>query len=239
MAALLEFFFWCHDWSIAFLGKHLFTLKRLILVTAHLALFGFFFPDLRKDFGEMARNLLVVILFLSPFSKILRMRLLLQSMSLRRELGIAMAYLATVHGLGYLLDPEWFALLVTPALSISLWRVDPGLLAGAATYLLTLPLLFTSNDFAQRRLGHYWKKLHRIVYAVFVFSLLHGYFMKGSSQGELFQAISLLLFYLLLKVLAWHNFLPPLQRLIDLVALQYREYTDRLKNTPPGGKMPV
>lgn len=231
MTVLLEFLFWCHDLAGVFLAKHLFTIKKLILIVAHLALFGFFFPDVRKDFGEIAFYLLFALLFLSPLSRIFRTRLLLQAMSLRRELGIAMAYLATVHGLGYLLDPQWFALLVAPSLAESLWSVDPGILAGATTYLLTLPLLFTSNTLAQRFLGRRWKTLHRVVYVVFALALFHQYLMKGAGPGELFQASALFSTYLFAKLLAWHNFLPPLRNLIDLVALRYREYTIRLKAT--------
>lgn len=231
MAALLEFFFRCHDLASTLLAKHLFTIKKLILIVAHLSLFGFFFPDVRKDFGEIAFYLLFALLFLSPLSKIFRMRLLLQAMSLRRELGIAMAYLATVHGLGYLLDPEWFALLVAPALAESLWSVDSGLLAGATTYLLTLPLLFTSNAWAQRSLGRHWKTLHRVVYAVLALALLHRSFMTGGETAQFIEALLLLWSYLFVKALAWRNFLPPLRSLIDLVALRYLAYVTVRQNT--------
>ena len=227
MNQALSFVFFLHDTASALLAKHLLLIKRLILLGAHLALLGFFFPGLRKDFGELAINLLLVILFLSPASKIFRTRLLLQLMGLRRELGITMGYLATIHGLGYLLDPAWFTLLITPDLAKGLSFVDPALLAGFITYCLTLPLLFTSNAWAQRTLGGAkWKLLHRLVYGVFFFALFHRYLIRGGDSANLIQVILLLFAYGLAKVLAWKNFLMPLQKSIDWVAGEYRVYTE-------------
>lgn len=221
----LLFLFWCHDEASSFLTRHLFVIKRLILVVAHLSLFGLFFPEMRKDFGSMAEVLLFGILFLSPLSKIFRMRLLLQMMSLRRELGIFMAYLVTVHVTGFFIDPQWLVLLTEPYLKGGVWALDPGLLFGIAAYLLTLPLLLTSNAFAQRSLGKYWKPLHRIVYVVFVFTVMHHMLIRGRvDPGSLFQAAVLILAYISVKILAWKSFLPPLQRSIDFVATRYREY---------------
>jgi DMSO/TMAO reductase YedYZ heme-binding membrane subunit len=42
------------------------------------------------------------------------MRVLLQLMGLRRELGILMGYLALVHGLGFLIQLGDFSLLIPP-----------------------------------------------------------------------------------------------------------------------------
>lgn len=224
MNTVLSLGFFLHDWASTFLAKHLVLVKRTLLLVAHLALFGFFFPDLRKDFGELAFNLLFVILFLSPLSKIFRTRLLLQLMGLRRELGIMMGYLATVHGLGYLLDPQWFALLVAPQLELGLLALDPGLLLGFVTYLLTLPLLLTSNALAQRTLGPKWKMLHRIVYGVFFFALVHRFLMKGGLTGDLIQTWAILGGYVFVKILAWKNFLTPLQKINAFVAGRYGAY---------------
>lgn len=226
MSQILIACFALHDWASAFLAKHLFGIKRAILVVAHLALFGFFFPDLRKGFGQMAEIVLYGILFLSPLSKMLRMRLLLQLMSLRREFGIAMAYLATVHGLGYLLDPQWFDLLIAPSLQMGFLHIDPPLLFGLTAYVLTLPLLLTSNALAQRLLGKKWKMLHRLVYGLFVLVLLHRFtIQRGVNAFGLIQAFSVIGLYVLAKVLAWKNFIRPLQEGIDWVALRYREYS--------------
>jgi methionine sulfoxide reductase heme-binding subunit len=233
MHQVLIFFFMLHDLASALLARHLVGIKRFLLIVAHLSLFGFLFPDLRKDFGEMALNLLLVILFLSPASKIFRMRLLLQLMGLRRELGIMMTYLATVHGVGYLLDPQWFALLIAPYLKVSLFAIDPALLFGGTAYLLTLPLLLTSNSLAQRSLGKNWKRLHRVVYVLLVVVLIHRFLIKVGGVGEAVQSALLLGGYILAKLLAWKNFIMPLQKTLDWVALRYQEYVVARQSVPP------
>ncbi|MFA9262188.1 MAG: ferric reductase-like transmembrane domain-containing protein [Undibacterium sp.] len=221
---LLEILYQFHDWASDFLAKHIFTLKRIILVCAHLALFGFLFPELRKGFGEVAANLLIAILFLSPLSKIFRMRLLIQGMMLRREFGIMMAYLATVHGVGYLMDPDWAEFILGPLREGSLLGNDPRYLFGLAAYLLTLPLLLTSNALSQKLMGAKWKLLHRTVYVMFIFAILHRFTIRGMSPSALLQAFVLIGAYASLKLLAWKNFIPFLVNTIRLIAEDYRRF---------------
>ncbi len=227
MLSLVEILFDVHDWVSVFLVKHLFTLKKVILVVAHLSLLGLLFPDMRRDFGQIAEIMLLGILFLSPLSRIFRMRLLLQLMGFRRELGIFMAYLATVHGVGYLIDPEWVAVFVEPYLLGNAFPINPTYFLGGVAYVLTLPLLFTSNNLMQRFLdGGTWKRLHRLVYLVLVLVLLHHFSVKrGMDVFGWFQTIAILGAYIFMKLLAWKkDLLPPLNRGIGVVATWYRDY---------------
>lgn len=228
IAPLLQIVYRLHDFASDFLVKHIFSVKRGILVVAHVSLFGFLFPEMRKDFGELAANLLIFILFISPVSKIFRMRLLLQLMMLRRELGIMMAYLATVHGIGYLIEPDRYAAIVVPMLTGNIWGEDPRYVFGLLAYALTLPLLLTSNTLAQKYMGAKWKQLHRTVYLVFAFAIIHRFLVKGAPVSVIFEIILLLGSYGLAKALAWKNFLPPLVTAIRLIAEDYRRY-----KTPP------
>ncbi len=232
---LLQIVYQLHDGASDFLVKHVFTVKRGILIVAHLSLLGFFFPEVRKDFGSLAANLLIVILFISPLSKIFRMRLLLQLMMLRRELGITMGYLATVHGVGYLLDPDWFEFIVAPMLAGNIWGEDPRYIFGILAYMLTLPLLLTSNVLAQRFLGTKWKLLHRTVYGMFALAIIHRFLAKGTPTIVIFEIVLLLGSYGLAKFLAWKNVLPPLVTAIRLVAEDYRRFknlADAAASTP-------
>lgn len=222
---ILPFLFRIHDAGCDFLVRYIRIIKYILLIGAHLVLFGFFFPDLRKDFGEMAANLLIGILFLSPLATIFRMRLLLLGMGLRREFGIMMAYLATVHGVGYLLDPQWFEFVIGPHWPGEVLGIQPMVLFGIGAYFLTLPLLFTSNTWANRILGgKNWKMLHRSVYIVFVFVVLHRALMRGGDTAAFLQAGLLLGAYIFLKVLAYRNFLSPLAEMIVLVSERYRQW---------------
>ncbi|MGK2848511.1 MAG: ferric reductase-like transmembrane domain-containing protein [Minisyncoccota bacterium] len=225
----LVYSFRTHDTITAFLARHFFAVKRGILIVAHLALLGFLFPEVRKDFGEASANILLFILFLSPLSRLLRMRLLLQLMGLRRELGILMGYLATVHGVGYLLDPSWFDMFIEPYLGSNVFMMQPLFFFGIIAYILTLPLLLTSNNLALRFLGgKKWKWLHRSVYLLFVVAILHRFFVKSGDNYNtiaLFEAGILILSYLLIIVLARRNFITPLRLFIQWFGTQYKEYT--------------
>ncbi|MFZ1627198.1 MAG: ferric reductase-like transmembrane domain-containing protein [Candidatus Moraniibacteriota bacterium] len=220
-----------HDVASDFLVRHIFAVKRGVLVLAHLSLFGFLFPEMRKDFGELAANLLIVILFISPLSKIFRMRLLVQLMMLRRELGIMMGYLATVHGLGYLIDPDWTGFILQPLLAGDLWGSDPRYIFGLLAYVFTLPLLLTSNALAQKYMGAKWKLLHRTVYLMFALAIIHRFLIKGAPVFVIVEIVLLLGSYGLAKVLAWKNFLPHLVKAIRLIADDYHRFkissTDR------------
>jgi DMSO/TMAO reductase YedYZ heme-binding membrane subunit len=214
--------FWLHDVSATFLTKNLFTLKKGILIFAHLSLIGFLWPELRKDYGSWAGNLLIFILFLSPLAKITRMRLLNQLMSLRREMGILMGYFALVHGLGYITDARWQAFVSTMPFD-GFFSGKIAFFYGFLALLLTLPLLLTSNAWAQRRLGRWWKRIHKVVYAVFALAVLHRFLLRGDFFS-LLQAGFLIGAYILLKLLAWRNFWPGLNHLLIGVGQQYKEY---------------
>ncbi len=233
MTSILEILFTAHDRVSAFLAKHFFLIKKLILIVAHLSLFGFLFPEMRKDFGSYAIVVLLVLLFLSPVSKLLRARLLLQLMGLRRELGILMAYLATVHGVGYLIDPDWFSFLTTPYLMGDFFSISPRYLFGFGAYALTLPLVLTSNNLAQRSLGgKNWKRLHTLVYPLLVLALFHKFLRpNGASVQDLLMPAFILLSYVVLKILAWKNIFSPLAKVIAWGAARYHDYTDKKKES--------
>ena len=215
-----------HDWASSLLATHFLLIKRTLLVVAHLALFGLLFPELRRNFGSAAELMLLGVLFLSPVSKILRTRILLQLMALRREMGIMMGYLATVHGLRYFIDPDWAGSITALFQETGLSGESIPYFLGLVAYGITLPLLLTSNVWAQRSLGGInWKRLHRMVYVVLPLVLIHHFsIQRGISPLALIQAALITFAYISLKLLAWQNFLPPLKRGIDAVAKSYRDY---------------
>ena len=222
-------FFRLHDLAADFLTRHLMGVKRALHLIAHLTLFGFLFPDLRIEFGKYAFYVLLYILFLSPLSKIFRARLLLLLMSIRREFGILFGYLVSVHVLGFLLDPLWFDFTIRPFLSGNFFGIDPRYIFGIFAYVCTLPLLLTSNRIANTVLGKNWKRLHRLAYFVLAFSVFHKYLFPGEGFGgansfRIVEALILLGLYGFLKLLARQNFLPPLRKLNDWVASEYRVF---------------
>jgi sulfoxide reductase heme-binding subunit YedZ len=53
------------------------------------------------------------------------------------------------------------------------------LLAGFLIILLALPLLATANTAAQRKLGKYWKRLHKITYVIWGLLIIHLVLLDG------------------------------------------------------------
>ncbi len=236
MILSLHFLFWCHDTASALLVQYLFSLKKCILISAHVLLLGLFFPEMRQDFGSVALLMLLFLLFLSPVSKLFRMKLLYQLMGLRREIGILMGYLATVHVVGYLIDPDWFDFLITPFWPHELLSIDIRYQLGFLAYFLTLPLLFTSNNWANRVLGgKNWKRLHRLVYPLLVLVLFHKFLRGGEVSIEDTVVASLIVIaYIAVKILAENNVLPPLVTSIRFVAEHYHRYHEREKISEGG-----
>jgi DMSO/TMAO reductase YedYZ heme-binding membrane subunit len=223
---LFRFAFRVHDGLSDFLAKHMGGVKTALLLLAHLSLLGLLFPEARKEFGELARNLLLVILFLSPLSKIFRMRLLVLLMGLRRQLGIWFAYLATAHGVGYLIDPDWAVFIFESGFPAP-FGMDPRYLFGLLAYALTLPLLFTSNNLAMRLLKGRWKTVQALAYPVFVLTVLHSFVVSSLSARGIAGIVTAAIVigaYVLAKLLARDNFLPPLARLNRYVAQEYAAY---------------
>lgn len=224
MDTLFRLLFRAHDGITKFFRRYYRQIKMGILLIAHAGLFGFFFPDLRNSFGEWSRNLLVAILFLSPMARIFPIPLFQLLMGMRRELGIFFAYLATVHGVGYLIDPLWFPLPFATYL-VSPLRIEPMLLLGVASYILTLPLLATSNALSIRLLKRKWGALHRVVYAVFVFGMIHAFAIRQSS--DIWEALLVLGTYVTLKILAQYPNIVPISSIRKLTGEAYGRYANR------------
>jgi methionine sulfoxide reductase heme-binding subunit len=62
-------------------------------------------------------------------------------------------------------------------------------LMGFIMVMLVIPLLITGNPWAQRKLGRYWKRLHRLIYVIWGLlaahlMLLEGFGFQGGSNGS-------------------------------------------------------
>lgn len=218
--------FLLHDTVSRFLVSRLVLVRKGILAIAILSLVGIFLPEFRKLFGNAAAVLFYALLFLSPLAKITRMRLLLQGMSIRREIGILMGVFAIVHVTGYFLDPIWVSTFIAPYSWREPFSFGPLVLLGIVSLALVLPLLLTSNDFSVRLFGgRNWKRVHWLVYPAFVAITFHWMFRRSEwSLSGFLTGCAIVAMYVLLKLLARRNFIAPLRVAIDAVASQYGSY---------------
>ena len=104
------------------------------------------------------------------------------------------------------------------------------LLAGFLIILLAIPLLATANTPAQRKLGKWWKRLHRMTYIIWAFVVIHLFLLDGikpfgSSDGDgdpifhqrFYQAVAVSIPLLVLR-------LPPVRRWIVEQRAQGRQW---------------
>lgn len=87
-------------------------------------------------------------------------------MSFRRQLGIMMYFFVLEHYL-------WVRLLPTIKFSSSIIPGNIYEIMGMIAFFLLTPVFLTSNDYSVKRFGSYWKLVHKLVYVINWFILLH------------------------------------------------------------------
>ncbi len=130
---------------------------------------------LEHQFGELALQLLIVGLAISPLRRFAGVNL----MKFRRAIGVLTYSYVTLHLLVWLvLDVQvpseiWADIVKRPYITV-----------GMAAFVLMLPLAVTSNNWSVRRLGPRWRQLHRLVYPVAILGGLHYLMLAKGFQIE-------------------------------------------------------
>ncbi len=132
-------------------------------------------PGQLKQYGSWSLNLLAFILLIKPLAIVFPNKYFAKILSYRRELGVADVWLYLFHAQG---------MIFTSVVSVNDLFAYPGspLFWGAIAGNGMLILGLTSNNIATRLLKRNWKRLHRIVYAVFFAALYHGSMMEGEPE---------------------------------------------------------
>ncbi len=76
------------------------------------------------------------------------------------------------------------------------------LIFGFLALILTIPLTLTSSTWAMKKMGKYWKMLHRTVYLILIFTVLHVVLLKWYLHFE-FGPVILMGIYFVGKFLEW------------------------------------
>ena len=130
---------------------------------------------LEHELGEIALQLLVVGLAITPLRRHLGVNLL----KFRRALGVLAFIYVSLHLLVWLvldvgiISQIWADILKRPYITI-----------GMTSFMLLLPLAVTSNNWSVRRLGTKWTKLHRLVYVAVVLGAVHYVMLTKTWQLE-------------------------------------------------------
>jgi methionine sulfoxide reductase heme-binding subunit len=139
--------------------------------------------------GWWAIVLLLGTLAVSPLRRITGWNRVIR---VRRTVGLGAFGYATLHVAVYLGLDQWFEL----AYILEDILERPFITAGAAAFLLLLPLALTSTRGAIRRLGRRWQRLHRLVYPAAILAVVHYFGMVKLDTREplLFAGLLALLF---------------------------------------------
>ncbi len=153
---------------------------------------------IQRSLGTWTLNFLLITLTVSPLRKVLGWHWLLR---LRRMLGLfAFAY-ALLHLFSYLWLDQFFD---WQAIAKDIVK-RPFITVGMAAFILLVPLAVTSSNAMIRRLGgRRWQQLHRSIYTVAIFAVLH-YWWLVKLDVTLPAIYAALLFLLLLARAFWRE----------------------------------
>ena len=146
---------------------------------------------LEHRYGELALQLLIAVLAISPLRRFLGLNLL----KFRRALGVLTFTYVGLHLLVWLvLDVQvpsqiWADIVKRPYITV-----------GMAAFVLMLPLAVTSNNLSVRKLGPRWRRLQRLVFPAAVLGGLHYVMLAKGFQIEPLVYLSLIVGLLLLRV---------------------------------------
>jgi sulfoxide reductase heme-binding subunit YedZ len=154
--------------------------------------------------GLTALWMLTTTLAISPVRRLSpRLTWLIQ---FRRLMGLFVFFYATLHML------TWVALYSGFSIQAMLDDVTKRrfILAGAATYLLLLPLALTSTSWAIRKLGgKNWNRLHMLIYPAALCAMIHYWWKVKTGElspmpfAVMLPALVLLVLLLARLVIAW------------------------------------
>lgn len=151
------------------IAVHLYAWSGLIHIL-YLFLTGHISPnpiqDLEQRTGRHAITLLVLTLACTPLNNLFGWRELIKR---RRALGLYTFMYASIHVLIFV-DLDYglaWSLIIQTILE------KPYIIVGVISFLMLIPLAFTSFDIWKRRLRKNWKRIHQTIYIIAPLVILH------------------------------------------------------------------
>ena len=119
-----------------------------------------------NHFGEWTLIFILLTLSMTPLKKITKSA---EWIKFRRMLGLFTFFYASIHMLSYVgLDYRFdFEPLINDVLKKKF------IFIGFSAWLLLIPLAVTSSERMVRLLKQNWKKIHRLIYIIGIFGVLH------------------------------------------------------------------
>ena len=146
-----------------------------------------------NHFGEWTLIFIFLTLSMSPLKRITNSTVWIK---FRRMLGLFVFFYASIHlfsyvGLDYRFD---FQPIINDVLKKKFVFI------GFAAWLLLIPLAVTSSNRMMRILKHNWKKIHRLIYVIGIFGVLHFIWLSKTIFFKPLIFLVILIILLLFRV---------------------------------------
>ena len=152
--------------------------------------------ELEKELGEFALKLLIIGLAVTPLLHLTRVNLV----RFRRAIGVVAFCYVVAHFLTWLLldvhllSQIWADILKRPYITF-----------GFAGFVAMVPLALTSNNWSVRKLGRFWRALHRLTYIAAIFGGLHYIMLVKGFQVEPLVHMAVILTFLAVRIPKWRR----------------------------------
>ncbi len=146
-----------------------------------------------NHFGEWTLIFILLTLSMTPLKKITKS---IEWIKFRRMLGLFTFFYASVHMLSYVgLDYRFdFEPLINDVLKKKF------IFIGFSAWLLLIPLAVTSSEKMVRLLKKNWKKIHRLIYIIGIFGVLHYIWLSKTIFFKPLIFLILLIILLLFRI---------------------------------------
>ena len=185
---------------------------------------------LEQRTGRHAITLLVLSLACTPLNTLFRWSELLKR---RRALGLYAFMYATIHVIIFA-DLDYG---LAWSLIFQTIFEKPYIIVGAITFLLLIPLAWTSFDIWKKRMGKGWKRLHQVIYLIAPLAVLHyAWGKKGDFfqlRGEIIRPLIygvIVIVFLILRIPAMRRALASVR---DRILFLFRRRGIQTEITPP------
>ena len=146
-----------------------------------------------NHFGEWTLIFILLTLSMTPLKKITKS---VEWIKFRRMLGLFTFFYASIHMLSYVcLDYMFdFEPLINDVFKKKFVFI------GFSAWLLLIPLAITSSERMVRRLKQNWKKIHRLIYIIGIFGVLHYIWLSKTIFFKPLVYLTIILVLLALRI---------------------------------------
>lgn len=172
---------------ITFLNKYIWFIKTLLISLSLISLIVWFYPfETYKDFWNISWILLLIVMFMRPLRDIFpKCKMITFLLKFRRELWILVWVFWIAHVVWFIQINEYthFYDLFFDQYN---WKYQFYKFWWMLAFIVSIPLLFTSNWFFTHLLWKYWKTLQRLSYFMFITVAVHIFLIKWELLPLLF-----------------------------------------------------